>query len=144
MFEYQANPGCSAPACSFAALGAGCRATGGQPQRAGTRTTALSQHCLCGQRVPKTPAQRTHHCPHCGLHADRDIASAVLAACVELADPDDSATRPRQLHTCPRATRWVGLAAGHGVAPKPQVSGPTTASQEPTAAPSAGDSHCHT
>jgi hypothetical protein len=31
-------------------------------------------------------------CPHCGLHADRDIVSAALAACVELGDPDDPRT----------------------------------------------------
>jgi hypothetical protein len=71
------------------ALAVECAATGGQLHRAGTRSTALSQHCLCGQRIPKTLAQRTHDCGHCGLHADRDITSAMLAACVELADPDD-------------------------------------------------------
>ena len=75
-----------------AALAAECAATGGQLQRAATRTTALSQHCLCGQRVPKALAQRAHHCPDCGLRASRDIVSAVLAACVELADPEDPAT----------------------------------------------------
>jgi hypothetical protein len=57
-----------------------CQATGGTLSRAGTRSTALSQHCLCGARVPKTLAQRTHDCPHCGLHADRDI---VLSRCGE-------------------------------------------------------------
>jgi hypothetical protein len=36
-----------------AALAAECAATGGQLQRAATRTTALSRHCLCGQRVPR-------------------------------------------------------------------------------------------
>jgi hypothetical protein len=36
-----------------------CAATGGTLARAGTRATAMSQHCLCGQRVPKTLAQ-TH------------------------------------------------------------------------------------
>ena len=44
------------------------------------------------QRVPKTLSQRTHDCPHCGLVADRDIASAMLAACVKLTDPDDPRT----------------------------------------------------
>jgi hypothetical protein len=80
------------PGMLIAALAAECQATGGQLQRAGTRSTALSQHCLCGQRVPKRLSQRTHCCPECGLRADRDIVSAVLAACVELADPDDPAT----------------------------------------------------
>ncbi len=80
------------PGMLVAALAAECHASGGRLTRAGTRSTALSQHCLCSQRVPKTLAQRVHHCPHCGLHADRDIVSAALAACVELADPDDPGT----------------------------------------------------
>ena len=69
-----------------------CAATAGALLRAGTRMTAMSQHCLCGQRVTKTLAQRTHHCPHCGLHADRDIVSAALAACVQFTNLDDPAT----------------------------------------------------
>jgi hypothetical protein len=80
------------PGMLVAALKRECEATGGQLYRAGTRSTALSQHCLCGKRVPKTLAQRTHDCPDCGLRADRDVASAMLAACVELADPDDPRT----------------------------------------------------
>lgn len=47
---------------------------------ASTRTTALSQHCLCGERVSKELAQRTHTCPTCGLQGARDTISAVLAA----------------------------------------------------------------
>jgi hypothetical protein len=74
------------------ALAAECAATDGTMQRAGTRSTALSHHCLCGARVPKTLAQRIHECPQCGLHGDRDIVSAALAACVELIDPDDPRT----------------------------------------------------
>ena len=69
-----------------------CAATGGTLARAGTRTTAMSQHCVCGQRVPKTLAQRIHDCPHCGLRTDRDIVSAALAACVQFADRDDPRT----------------------------------------------------
>ena len=80
------------PGMLVAALAAECQATGGRLDRAGTRSTALSQHCLCGQRVPKTLAQRTHDCPHCGLHGDRDIVSAALAACVELTNPADPRT----------------------------------------------------
>jgi Putative transposase DNA-binding domain len=80
------------PGMLVAALAAECAATGGRMYRAGTRSTALSQHCVCGARVPKTLAQRTHNCPECGLRADRDVTSAVLAACVDLADPDDPAT----------------------------------------------------
>ena len=80
------------PGMLVAALAAECAATGGRLSRAGTRITAMSQHCLCGQRVPKTLGQRIHHCPHCGLRADRDIISAALAACVELTNPDDPRT----------------------------------------------------
>ncbi len=80
------------PGMLIAALAAECRAAGGQLQRAATRTTALSQHCPCGARVSKTLAQRTHHCPTCGLRADRDIVSAALAACVQLADLEDPAS----------------------------------------------------
>jgi hypothetical protein len=80
------------PGMLVAALAGECAATGGRLYRAGTRSTALSQHCLGGAQVPKTLAQRIHHCPHCGLRADRDIVSAALAACVKLADPDDPAT----------------------------------------------------
>ncbi|WP_317187538.1 zinc ribbon domain-containing protein [Mycobacterium avium] len=80
------------PGMLVTALGDECAASGGRIYRVGTRSTAMSQHCPCGQRVPKMLAQRIHHCPHCGLHADRDLVSAALAACVELADPDDPCT----------------------------------------------------
>jgi hypothetical protein len=80
------------PGTLIAALATESQATGGRLDRAGTRNTAMSQHCLCGQRVRKTLAQRVHDCPHCGLRGDRDIVSAVLAACVELTNPDDPAT----------------------------------------------------
>ena len=80
------------PGMLVTALAHECAATGGRLHRASTRSTALSQHCLCGARVPKTLAQRSHDCPHCELHGDRDIVSAALAACVELTDPDDPRT----------------------------------------------------
>jgi hypothetical protein len=80
------------PGMLVTALAAECAATGGTLHKAGTRSTAMSQHCLCGKRVPKTLSQRTHDCPHCGLHGDRDVTSAILAACVALADPDDPRT----------------------------------------------------
>jgi putative transposase len=35
-----------------------------------------SQTCLCGQRVPKTLADRWHDCPACGLSAGRDHVSS--------------------------------------------------------------------
>jgi hypothetical protein len=54
--------------------------------RASTRTTALSQHCLCGHRAKKALATRTHDCPQCGLVGDRDAVSATLAALVTFTD----------------------------------------------------------
>jgi hypothetical protein len=97
------------PGILVAALAAECAATGGRVQRAGTRSTALSQHCRCGARVPKTVAQRTHDCTHCGLNLDRDIASAALAACIEFADREDPRTA-RVDHRLAHALR-AGLAS---------------------------------
>ena len=60
---------------------------GGGVQRAATRTTALSQHCPCGARVPKCLADRVHRCPTCQLCGDRDAVAAVLASFVVFAQP---------------------------------------------------------
>jgi hypothetical protein len=65
---------------------------GGQTglERASTRTTAMSQHCPCGARVPKALGDRVHDCPHCRLRGDRDAVAAVLASFVvfdKLGDP---------------------------------------------------------
>jgi hypothetical protein len=97
------------PGMLVAALVRECAATGGALQRAGTRSTALSQHCLCGARVPKPLAQRTHHCPACGLRVDRDVTAAVLAACIDFTNPDDPATA-RVDYTLAHALR-AGLAS---------------------------------
>ncbi|WP_328773340.1 zinc ribbon domain-containing protein [Streptomyces sp. NBC_00286] len=69
-----------------------CQATGGRLVRASTWSTALSQHCLCGERVTKTLRDREHKCIACGLVGKRDLVSAALAAFVDLADPDDPKT----------------------------------------------------
>ncbi|MEO3783280.1 zinc ribbon domain-containing protein [Actinocorallia sp. B10E7] len=74
------------------ALAAECAAVGGRLGRAATFSTALSQHCLCGQRTPKTLKQRVHRCPSCGLVADRDLVSAALGAFVTWTDPADPKT----------------------------------------------------
>jgi Putative transposase DNA-binding domain len=91
------------PGMLVTALAAECAAAGGALHKAGIRSTAMSQHCLCGTRVPKTLAQRTHDCPACGLRANRDIVSAMLACCVEFADPDD-----------PRSA-WVDFKLAHAL-----------------------------
>ncbi|MFO0585240.1 MAG: zinc ribbon domain-containing protein [Anaeromyxobacter sp.] len=57
--------------------------------RVPTRTTALSQNCPCGTRVPKTLADRVHRCPRCGLEGDRDAVSAVLASFAVLDRPGE-------------------------------------------------------
>jgi hypothetical protein len=59
-------------------------------ERASTRTTAMSQHCPCGARVPKQLADRVHDCARCKLSGDRDAVAAVLASFVQfetLGDP---------------------------------------------------------
>lgn len=47
-----------------------------------TRTTKLSQVCLCGQVKKKSLSDRWHICD-CGVVAQRDLFSAFLASCVE-------------------------------------------------------------
>ncbi|MEV6926202.1 zinc ribbon domain-containing protein [Dactylosporangium sp. NPDC051485] len=60
--------------------------------RAGTRRTAWTQHCLCGQRVPKDLADRRHHCPGCGLTGDRDLVAALIGAHTVLTGPTQPGT----------------------------------------------------
>jgi hypothetical protein len=130
------------PGMLVAALAAECQASAGQFFRAGTRSTEMSQHCLCGRRVPKTLAQRVHHCPHCGLRADRDIVSAVLAACVTLADADDPRTA-RVDYRLAHALRdglasqqeWEGSVNRHQPPPSPDDGPARTGSHHPVVAP---------
>ena len=53
----------------------------GKAASAGRKTIAMdprgtSQTCVCGERVPKTLADRWHDCPACGLSLPRDQVSA--------------------------------------------------------------------
>lgn len=80
------------PGLLIAALERECRAAGGRLVRASTWSTALSQHCLCGERVKKTLRDREHKCIACGLAGRRDLVSAALAAFVRFADVDDPKT----------------------------------------------------
>ena len=84
-----------APGMLMAALEKEAQACGGTVLRAGTRKTALSQHCLCQTRVPKTLADRHHGCPSCGLTGDRDLVAAAGAACVTLSNPSVPSTARR-------------------------------------------------
>jgi hypothetical protein len=128
------------PGMLIDALAAECGAAGGRQHQVGTRSTALSQHCLCGARVPKTLAQRTHHCPRCGLHGDRDIVSAVLACCVQLTNPDDPATA-RVDYTLAHALRawlvsqqeWEGSVNRHQPPPSPDAGPARTGSRHSVA-----------
>ena len=128
------------PGMLVAAIKRECEATGGMLSRAGTRSTALSQHCLCGSRVPKTLAQRTHVCPHCGLRGDRDIVAATLAACVSLADPDDPRTA-RVDYRLAHALRawlasqqeWEGSVNRHQPPPSSDAGSARTGSHHPVA-----------
>jgi hypothetical protein len=127
------------PGMLVAALKRECEATHGKLSRASTRSTALSQHCLCGARVPKTLAQRTDDCPHCGLHADRDTVAATLAACVTLGDPDDPRTA-RVNYRLAHALRawlasqqeWEGSVNRHQP-PSPDAGSARTGSHHPVA-----------
>ncbi|MGW3565209.1 transposase [Streptomyces sp. NPDC000941] len=120
-------------------LAAECTATGGRLLRASTFATALSQHCLCGRRVPKSLRQRTHHCDPaeggCGLKGDRDLVSAALATFTTLTDPDDPTTA-RLDHTRARTAQILfaqGLqeALTESTAPKSAPSGRTRAAADP-------------
>lgn len=80
------------PGMLISALTAECEAAGGRLVRASTWSTALSQHCLCGERVRKTLRDREHKCIACGLAGKRDLVSAALAAFVRFTDVDDPKT----------------------------------------------------
>jgi hypothetical protein len=95
------------PGMLISALESECAATGGQLYRAATTSTALSQHCLCGHRVKKTLAQRTHQCTRCGLTGDRDVVSAMLAACVDLTDPTNPRTARVDYELAHALQAWV-------------------------------------
>jgi hypothetical protein len=128
------------PGMLVRALATECAATGGQFSRAGTRATAMSQHCLCGARVAKTLAQRIHDCGHCGLRGDRDIVSAALAACVRLTDPDDPRTA-RVDYRLAHALRdglasqqeWEGSVNRHQPPASPDEGSARTGSHDPVA-----------
>ncbi|MGA5063511.1 transposase [Streptomyces exfoliatus] len=77
------------PGLLIAALERECTAAGGRLLRASTWSTALSQYCLCGERVSKSLRDREHKCTACGLDGKRDMVSAALAAFVRFADVND-------------------------------------------------------
>jgi putative transposase len=61
-----------------------------------TRTTALSQTCICGHRERKPLSQRQHRCPGCGFICQRDVLSAFLARhVVRTVNPDTETVHDR-------------------------------------------------
>ena len=68
------------PGETYARLRAETALLGGAFLELPTGSLALSQHCLCGERVKKPLSQRVHHCEQCGLGPlHRDLFSAFLA-----------------------------------------------------------------
>ena len=119
---------CSVPACSSRRVAAECA---GRRRRSCTgpapASTAMSQHCLCGQRVRQNPgpthppAARTAGCTPTATSSPR-----CWRACVELADPDDPRHRAGRLPTCPRPTGGAGLPARVGGLSQPAPATSTT------------------
>ena len=102
------------PGMLVAALARECAAAGGALHRAGTRSTALSLHCLCGVRVPKTLAQRIHRLP--AVRAARRPRRHLgrVGGLHRFHQPRRSRHRAGRLHTCPRPAGGAGLPARVG------------------------------
>ena len=83
---------------------------GGQVLEFSTRTTALSQQCLCGDKHPQRLAERVHTCPHGAVTMQRDRFSACLARFVEEDALPIAAARASWPGAEPDAD---GLGAGH-------------------------------
>jgi putative transposase len=75
--------GKKAPAGCMTRIARKAESAGGYLVRFPTRSTALSQTCICGRVAKKSLDERMHLCPHCGLQMHRDLLSAYLAAFVE-------------------------------------------------------------
>ena len=67
-----------APRLFLSLLTRKAESAGGQVIEFNTRTTALSQTCLCGQKHKKRLSERVHTC-ECGVTMQRDLFSAYLA-----------------------------------------------------------------
>lgn len=72
-----------APAGCMDRIARKAESAGGYLVTFSTRSTALSQTCICGQVAKKTLKQRVHLCPRCGLQMHRDLLSAYLARFVD-------------------------------------------------------------
>jgi transposase len=72
-----------APGLFVSLLRRKAESAGGKVVELDTRATALSQVCVCGRRERKPLELRIHACPECGLVAQRDVFSALLARHVD-------------------------------------------------------------
>jgi hypothetical protein len=71
-----------APGMFVSLLRRKAESAGGKVVEFDTRSTALSQVCVCGRRERKPLTLRVHRCP-CGMEAQRDVFSAFLARHVD-------------------------------------------------------------
>ncbi len=72
-----------APGMMMAQLRRKAESTDGWVDEFATRTTRLSQTCICGTIKKKSLSDRFHICD-CGVIQQRDLFSAFLARCVEV------------------------------------------------------------
>jgi putative transposase len=71
-----------APGMFIATLSRKAASAGGTVALVDTRTTRLSQECVCGAVAKKPLSQRSHRCA-CGVEADRDVFAAFLVRHVD-------------------------------------------------------------
>jgi hypothetical protein len=80
--SYGRSVGRRAPGMFIATLSRKAASAGGTVAEVDTRTTRLSQRCVCGTVAKKPLSQRTHRCG-CGVEQDRDVFSAFLVRHVD-------------------------------------------------------------
>jgi hypothetical protein len=78
---YGKSIGRRAPGLFVSSITRKAESAGGYVQKIPTKTTKLSQACICRETVKKPLSQRQHVCK-CGVMAQRDLFSAFLARCV--------------------------------------------------------------
>jgi len=74
--------GRTGPGGCMARIGRKAASAGGQLQTFPTRSTKLSQSCICGRVASKALSERVHRCV-CGVRMQRDLFSAYLANFVD-------------------------------------------------------------
>jgi hypothetical protein len=72
----------TAPGGCMARIRRKAESAGGELQTFPTRSTRLSQSCVCGRAASKALSERVHRCP-CGVRMQRDLLSAYLANFVD-------------------------------------------------------------